>query len=352
MNPPPGGGSPSRPQSVARKVLKILYIILAVIAAMIVLLYCVYKLLAKEPTPTQPPSVTPSAENSLPVSQNPEVTDTPSPGQQVSRAHERKPYCYTFLLVATDQVSGSTDTIMVLTYDTVNQTVGLVSIPRDTLVNTGSLRINSLYHEGIETLERCVSDLLGIPIDYHVIIDIEGFVELVDLLGGVEFDIPVHMSYDAPDQDLRIHFEPGLQHLTGEEALLVCRLRKNSDGTIPYPDSDIGRTRTQQQLLAAIAKKALANPQNLPSYVEIIADTVDTNLSFREMLWFVEPALGFDLETGLSTATLPGNGEVSYKGLDWLYQLYPDEVLDIVNTMLNPYTEPLEPDELNIFEVE
>lgn len=349
----PSRSSPSNsPQAIARKVLKILYIILAVIAAIIVIFYCAYKLLAKEPTPAPPPSAASQPESSLPASQSPEASSSPSPDQQVSRTHERKPYCYTFLLVATDQVSGNTDTIMVLTYDTVNQTVGLVSIPRDTLVNAGSLRINSLYYKGIEELENCVSDLLGIPIDYHVIIDIEGFVELVDLLGGVEFDIPVHMSYDAPDQDLHIHFEPGLQHLTGEEALLVCRLRKNSDGTIPYPDSDIGRTRTQQQLLAAIAKKALANPQNLPSYVEIIADTVDTNLSFREMLWFVEPALGFDLENGLSTATLPGNGEVSYKGLDWLYQLYPEEVLDIVNTMLNPYTEPLELDELNIFEVE
>ena len=349
----PSRSSPSNsPQAIARKVLKILYIILAVIAAIIVIFYCAYKLLAKEPTPAPPPSAASQPESSLPASQSPEASSSPSPDQQVSRTHERKPYCYTFLLVATDQVSGNTDTIMVLTYDTVNQTVGLVSIPRDTLVNAGSLRINSLYYKGIEELENCVSDLLGIPIDYHVIIDIEGFVELVDLLGGVEFDIPVHMSYDAPDQDLHIHFEPGLQHLTGEEALLVCRLRKNSDGTIPYPDSDIGRTRTQQQLLAAIAKKALANPQNLPSYVEIIADTVDTNLSFREMLWFVEPALGFDLENGLSTATLPGNGEVSYKGLDWLYQLYPEEVLDIVNTMLNPYTEPLEVDELNIFEVE
>lgn len=349
----PSHSSPSNsPQAIARKVLKILYIILAVIAAIIVIFYCAYKLLAKEPTPAPPPSAASQPESSLPASQSPEASSSPSPDQQVSRTHERKPYCYTFLLVATDQVSGNTDTIMVLTYDTVNQTVGLVSIPRDTLVNAGSLRINSLYYKGIEELENCVSDLLGIPIDYHVIIDIEGFVELVDLLGGVEFDIPVHMSYDAPDQDLHIHFEPGLQHLTGEEALLVCRLRKNSDGTIPYPDSDIGRTRTQQQLLAAIAKKALANPQNLPSYVEIIADTVETDLSFREMLWFVEPALGFDLENGLSTATLPGNGEVSYKGLDWLYQLYPEEVLDIVNTMLSPYTEPLGLDELNIFEVE
>lgn len=349
----PSRSSPSHnPQAIARKVLKILYIILAVIAAIIVIFYCAYKLLAKEPTPAPPPSSASQPESSFPASQSPEVSGSPSPDQQGSRTHERKPYCYTFLLVATDQVSGNTDTIMVLTYDTVNQTAGLVSIPRDTLVNAGSLRINSLYRKGIEELENCVSDLLGIPIDYHVIIDIEGFVELVDLLGGVEFDIPVHMSYDAPDQDLHIHFEPGLQHLTGEEALQVCRLRKNSDGTIPYPDSDIGRTRTQQQLLAAIAKKALANPQNLPSYIEIISDTVDTNLSFREMLWFVEPALGFDPENGLSTATLPGNGEVSYKGLDWLYQLYPDEVLDIVNTMLNPYTEPLSADELNIFEVE
>lgn len=349
----PSHSSPTNSsQAIVRRTLKILYIILAVIAAIIVILYCAYRLLAQEPTPAPPPSTASQPESSLPASQSPEASGTPSPDQQVSRTHERKPYCYTFLLVATDQVSGSTDTIMVLTYDTVNQTAGLVSIPRDTLVNAGSLRINSLFHKGIDELKSCVSDLLGIPIDYYVVVDIDGFVELVDLLGGVEFDVPVHMSYDAPDQDLHIHFEPGLQHLTGEDALLVCRLRQNSDGTIPYPDYDIGRTRTQQQLLSVVVQKALANPQNLPSYVEIIADTVDTDLSFREMLWFVEPALGFDLDSGLSTATLPGNGEVSYKGLSWLYQLYPEEVLDIVNTMLNPYTEPLELDELNIFEVE
>lgn len=54
-----------------------------------------------------------------------------------------------------------------------------------------------------------------------------------------------------------------MQHINGKEALAICRLRKNSDGTMAYPDSDIGRTRTQQQLLAAIGGVDFNVPVNM-----------------------------------------------------------------------------------------
>ena len=94
-------------------------------------------------------------------------------------------------------------------------------------------------------------------------VDVDGFVALVDELGGIEFDVPVRMSFDDPTQDLHIHYQPGLQHLTGEgraqggplpQQLRRPRLPTPTTSTA-YPDGDIGRTRTQQQLIAAILKK-------------------------------------------------------------------------------------------------
>lgn len=130
------------------------------------------------------------------------------------------------------------------------------------------------------------------PIDYYVAVDVDGFVALVDELGGIEFDVPVRMSFDDPTQDLHIHYQPGLQHLTGEDVLKVARCRNNSDGpgSYPdnlygaYPDGDIGRTRTQQQLIAAILKKALSNPQKINSYVNLF-------LSMWTLIWSSAEAL-------------------------------------------------------------
>ncbi len=78
------------------------------------------------------------------------------------------------------------------------------------------------------------------PIDYYVAVDVDGFVALVDELGGIEFDVPVRMSFDDPTQDLHIHYQPGLQHLTGEDVLKVARCRNNSDGPGSYPDNLYG----------------------------------------------------------------------------------------------------------------
>lgn len=330
--------------SPARRAGKILYRTLVVLSAVIVALYCAYRLAAKKPTMAPEPA--------------PELT--PAPGQTLPPGRERRDGVYTFLLAASDQSSGNADTIIAAAYDTVNQTVGMVSVPRDTLLESG--KINAAYHNGPEALRDTVSDLLGIPIDYYVTVDVEGFVALVDELGGIDFDVPVRMSFDDPTQNLHIHYDPGLQHLNGEDVLKVARCRNNSDGpgSYPdnlygaYPDGDIGRTRTQQQLIAAILKKSLSNPQKLNSYIDIFLEYVDTDLELGEVLWFAQPALGLDFSTGFSSATLSGEN-VYYRdsrGYSWgsCYELDPEAALETVNTLINPYNEPLTLEDMNIFQ--
>ena len=273
---------------------------------------------------------------------------------------ERKKDTWTFLLCAEDQVSGSTDTIMVCTYDTVNQKVGLVSVPRDTLVDREGWKYHKLnaaysngnYYEppdgGIKELKAAVSEVLGIPIDHYILIDTKIFVEIVDAVDGVDFNVPVHMAYDDPDQDLHIHYEPGMQHLTGKQALEVVRCRKNSDGQgeyphniyDAYPDADIGRTRTQQEMVKTIVKKVLSKPQKVSEYVQIFCQYVKTDLELGNFLWLADPALQFDFDN-LTTATLPGDGSARFNGVSDVYELDIEGSLAIINDCLNPYTTPV-----------
>ena len=332
-----------------------LYRTLVVLSALIVGVFAAYKLAARRPSTAEKPPI------SGPVA----PTDDPSTPEDESRQDPgltRKDATWTFLLAAEDQVSGSTDVIMVCTYDTKNQQIGLVSVPRDTLVDHGGWRLHkineayaagNLYPEvgGASLLMDVVGEMLGIPIDHYATVDTKLFVALVDAVGGVDFDVPVHMSYDAPDQDLHIHFEPGMQHLTGQQALEVVRCRKNSDGPgeyphniyDTYPDADIGRTRTQQEMLKTIAKKVLQSPQKAPQYVELLSRYVKTDLSLNNLLWLVQPALKFDFGN-LTTATLPGDGSKHYKGTSWVYELDIEGSLAIINDCLNPYTTPVTED--------
>lgn len=339
-----------RPSSPLQRLGRGLYRTLVILSALIVGAWIAFKAVSRRPT---------TADDTLRPNQSVTTDDPNTQDVDESQGLQRKDGTWTFLLAAEDQVSGSTDTIMVCTYDTVNQKIGLVSLPRDTLVDrrVGPYhyhKLNAAFPNGnianppdggIAELMAAAGEVLGIPIDHYALVDTRLFVELVDAVDGVDFNVPVYMNYDAPDQDLHIHFNPGMQHLTGQQALEVVRCRKNSDGPgeypnniyDAYPDADIGRTRTQQEMVKTIAKKILSNPQKAGSYVEILSRCIKTDLSLRNLLWFVEPALGFDFDD-LTTATLPGDGTKSYDGVSSVYELDVEESLRIINECLNPYT--------------
>ena len=349
-----------RARSPLGRLARILYCMVVALSAVIVVTYAGVRIASRPPEikDNNPPAANNTPSGGQQPDGSPAVSEDPGP--------QRKEYTYTFLLVASDQVSGNTDTMMVLTYDTVNQTAGLVSLPRDTMIDgvkksDGShfYKLNGTYaYNGIEGLKEEVSQILGIPIDFYVKVNTRGFIRLVDAIGGVDFNVPVNMNYEDPTQDLYIHFNKGMQWLSGSDALKVARCRQNSyfDEAAgkwktydAYSNADIGRTETQRNLLTAVLKKALSQPQNFATYYDIFLENVQTDLEMSDLLYFAEKALYFDFSNNLTASVLPGDGTVTYHGWTYCYQLYPDQVLELVNTQgINPYTTNLTADMLNI----
>ena len=154
----------------------------------------------------------------------------------------RKDGYYTFLLVGQDVISGSTDVMILVSYDTEGKEIHAISLLRDTMINTSasSKRLNSVYarnrgsrdlpeqervENGMTALKQEVSKLTGIYPDFYVLVQWEAIGELVDAIGGVHFEVPFDMDYDDPAQDLHIHQEAGYRLLDGDDAMQVIPFR-------------------------------------------------------------------------------------------------------------------------------
>jgi LCP family protein required for cell wall assembly len=158
---------------------------------------------------------------------------------------------YVLLLGVNDNL---TDSIMVLGYHPQTQKAFLISVPRDTFVGTNILqakssdKINSLYSKNPKKLMNKVSEITGIELDYYVTVSSKALIELVDIVGGVEFDVPIDMNYDDKSQNLHIHLKKGTQLIDGKKAEQLLRFRHNNDGTsysTEYGDNDYGRMKTR-----------------------------------------------------------------------------------------------------------
>ena len=267
--------------------------------------------------------------------------------QTISNGRERKSkYCYNILLYGVDNDAGGSDTNMLMRFDAVNKTVDIVSLPRDTLMSNGH-KLNSSYNNGgTEALRSNIEDMLGVPVDFYVSVDLKGFITLIDQIDGVDFDVPEDMDYDDPYQDLHIHFKKGLQHLNGQQAMEVVRFRHNNDNTGYSGQQDLGRIGTQQAFLKTVAQK-LMKLENVPAMAETFLKYVKTDLTLGNLMWLANQALSMGGMDAISFATLPGDGAGWYKGMS-VYALDPEQVLEMTNSMLNPYVADITADEQNI----
>ena len=316
------------------------YKVLVVLSVVVVVVFVGFHIFVK--TPEQEALVPPSQTGDEAGAGDGLVPDGVGEGMELRKG------VYNIFLAATDKGGTRTDTMMVMSYDTEKQTVGVISVPRDTLVARERGNPHLVYGPGgLEQRIADVSEMLGVPIHYYIKVDIKGFITLVDYLGGIDFYVPCDMNYDDPVQDLHIHFKKGQQHLTGQQAMEVTRFRKNNDGS-GY--SDIGRTQTQQAVLVALAKKALSlgSLTKINGFVEFFSKNVDTNLSLNNMLYFASQGINLDPSTGVETATLEGRGDGVYHGVTYCYELDPQKTLETVNRLINPYTKPLTLDNMNI----
>lgn len=267
--------------------------------------------------------------------------------QTISNGRERKSkYCYNILLYGVDNDAGGSDTNMLMRFDAVNKTVDVVSLPRDTLMSNGH-KLNSSYNNGgTEKLRSNIEDMLGVPVDFYVSVDLKGFIALIDQIGGVDFDVPCDMDYDDPYQDLHIHFKAGLQKLNGQQAMEVVRFRHNNDNTGYGGRQDLGRIGTQQAFLKTVAQK-LMKLENVPAMAETFLKYVKTDLTLGNLMWLANQALSMGGMDAISFATLPGDGSGWYKGMS-VYALDPEQVLEMTNSMLNPYATDITADDQNI----
>ena len=278
----------------------------------------------------------------------------------------RKDGYYTFLLCGKDVVSGSTDTMILLTYDTKDKRIDAVSLLRDTMNNTSARRgaqkrLNTVYTRnlgdrslpdkdrvanGMNGLKKEVSRLTGIYPDFYVLVEWEAIGRLVDAIGGVYFDVPPGMDYDDPIQDLHIHQEAGYRLLDGRDAMEVVRFRKNNDKSVQL--GDVGRTQIQRDFLTAVLKKCLT-PEillKLPSLVQIFTENVDTDLTVGNILAFAQLAVGMDAENGVKFDSMPCYG-VMYDTAS-LVCIQQDEMLKLLNDGLNPYQDEIKASDLQL----
>lgn len=261
----------------------------------------------------------------------------------------RKEDFYTFLLCGTDEDGTRTDTIIVAAYDVKNQKINMVNVPRDTMSNVkrSIKKINGAFYGGVDQLREELQMLLGFRIDRTVVVDFQGFEDLVNAIGGVEFDVPVRMLYTDPTQDLYIDLVPGLQKLDGSQALQLIRFRQNNPG-VPggYPGGDIERIACQQEFIQAVASQLLS-PSNLLKISDIasaILENTETDMPMGELMWLGIQAL--NLKPGsIEMDILPGGAKYLWEADYGHMQSYyvPDEagILEMVNNKLNPYNEPV-----------
>ena len=266
--------------------------------------------------------------------------------ETIANGKERKKYCYTILAYGVDNDAGGSDTNMLVRFDAENKKIDVVSLPRDTLMSNGR-KLNSSYNNGgTEKLRSNIEDMLGVPVDFYVSVDLKGFIALIDQIGGVEFDVPCDMDYDDPYQDLHIHFKAGLQKLNGQQAMEVVRFRHNNDNTGYGGRQDLGRIGTQQAFLKTVAQK-LMKLENVPAMAETFLKYVKTDLTLGNLMWLANQALSMGGMDAISFATLPGDGSGWYKGMS-VYALDPEQVLEMTNSMLNPYATDITADDQNI----
>ncbi len=158
-----------------------------------------------------------------------------------------------FLLLGCDQSTRLTDSILLVTVNETAKSTTILQIPRDTYAEytqkdykklNGAM--SSLGERGIK---QFISDALGVPIDFFVVLKLQFFDDLVNAIGGVDVDIPQDMHYSDPSQNLEIHLSKGRAHLNGREAEQFVRYRSG------YVNADLGRLDAQKIFLKAFAKQ-------------------------------------------------------------------------------------------------
>ncbi len=199
---------------------------------------------------------------------------------------------------------GRSDTIIFVSLNLKDNKINLLSIPRDTRVlipGFGNDKINHAYrYGGLDLAVRTVEDFLGISINYYAKMNFQQFEKLIDAIGGVDIEVEKPMYYRDRTDKLYIRLTPGKHHLNGKDALGYVRFRHD-------PLGDLGRIERQQKFLRALYNqmKNKISLINLPQYINLVGSTIETNISFYEILFLASKFINIE-EGDINMVMMPG----------------------------------------------
>ena len=215
---------------------------------------------------------------------------TPMPTPGITLPGLTAPDRVTILLLGVDE-HNNTDANLIMTLDTQSRMINVISIPRDMRVTlpasdvnelralgrtsvpaNGVMRFGNLYahagrQHGPRFAVRHLSAIFGIEIDNFVVLELSAFRNIVDLVGGVEFNVPRRMYYNPPDEDFVIDLQPGMQRLDGRQAEALVRYRYS------LARADLDRIDIQQDFMRAMFTQAL-NAQTIRDNFRAFTQTI------------------------------------------------------------------------------
>ena len=244
---------------------------------------------------------------------------------------EAKDQLLNITLLGTDGDGFRTDVNIVASLNLTTKEVHLISVPRDTrVVMTDDMiaylekndrtipQANGVYGQCKLTEVHAyagegnrstftvamLEEILGIDIDYYVKVDLDAFKDIVDAVGGVEFDVQERLYYSDPAQGLYIDLYPGPQVLDGEKAEMLVRFREG------YAQKDLKRIEVQQEFLKAFISQVCSSDKimsNLDSYIKIFMEKVESDMPVATALKYAGYIKEID-PAAITTDTIPGEG--------------------------------------------
>lgn len=329
-------------------------VLTAMLAIVAVLAYTV--VLHKPDNGSDSPQDVFSTEGLIPEPSDPEETLSGDDGPKETSPTETQPpkddrdSMYNFLILGKDSVALNTDVIMLMSFNVDTNQLTIMQIPRDTYIciNNYGHKINAVYGNyyneavaknvkdpedyGLNKLSEVLEQNLCLNIHYYALVNLEGFRNIVDIIGGVEVDIPGDMYYHDPHQNLTINLKKGKQVLNGEKAEMFVRYRMG------YLQADIGRMDAQKIFMSALLKK-VKESINATTVVKLAGEVftnIKTDIKLNDMVYFAKNLLNMDLEN-MTFMSAPGYSPNPPEGYVWYYVINRRGTLDIINKYFNIY---------------
>ncbi len=260
-----------------------------------------------------------------------------------------------FLVMGHDRAASLTDVMMLVSYDTETDVMMLTQIPRDTYVELeGSSyhKMNGLYNyfvaeardedsedpelDGCTKAAAYIGKTLGIKIHHAAVMDLDGFGDIVDAIGGVYMYVPYSMKYSDSAQNLYIDLPEGYNTLDGDEAEQFVRFRSG------FANADLGRGDAQKMFMTAFIESVKKNitVSSVATIANAILESVKTDMKYREIIEIGTALLDVEL-SGITMMTIPGELASSF------YVINKECVMNVLNEGYNIYADEITADKVD-----